>query len=128
MRLDEKATEILGEVKHLLSRIADRLTYSPEDLIVRKPSGAGDMLTPGNYKGTPIIRRVNRRLKSITVSIPENGTLEIINNNIPVLFFSDESGTIELDKGIDIQDLEIRETNAGANPARFNYTLVFGSD
>ena len=67
MRLDEKATEILGEVKHLLSRIADRLTYSPEDLIVRKPSGAGDMLTPGNYKGTPIIRRVNRRLKSITV-------------------------------------------------------------
>ena len=112
-------------IENLLSRIAN-VSKGAEDIVLQYPRNASEMLVAPNTKITPVRRRINKRLIAVTVSVPQNGIINIINNGETVLFFSDESGTLPLENGIDINDLVIEILNAEpTEAARFNYRLVF---
>ena len=112
-------------IEGLLSRIANKSKGS-EDIVLQYPRNASEMLVAPNTKIVPVRRRINKRLIAVTVSVPKNGIINIINNGETVLFFSDESGTLPLENGIDINDLVIEIINAEpSEAARFNYRLVF---
>lgn len=112
-------------IENLLSRIAN-VSKGAEDIVLQYPRNASEMLVAPNTKITPVRRRINKRLIAVTVSVPQNGIINIINNGETVLFFSDESGTLPLENGIDINDLVIEIINAEpTEAARFNYRLVF---
>lgn len=96
-----------------------------KDIVIKYPANVSEMLVPGGAAITTLDRRINGRLRSIAVSIPENGIMEIKNNNITTLFFTNEAGVLELPHGIDYEDTVITIANTGTEPARFNYLLVF---
>jgi len=117
--------EILNQIRSLLAYKAARA----QDLVIGFPNNTTEMLIPASTTLTPVKQRIGKRLISMTVSIPENGIMIVKNNNIQISgcgFFSNESGTITLENGIPIEDLEIVLTNASTTTAgRFNYRLVF---
>lgn len=116
---DDKLNEIINAIN------AQNKSAYGEDILIQYPNSPEEMLVPGNTTITPINRRMNRRLRSISVSIPELGMMQVTNNNITRLFFSGESGTLEFPRGIWMEDVTITLTNAGPDPARFNYRMVF---
>ncbi|MBO5003635.1 hypothetical protein J6C36_05130 [Methanocorpusculaceae archaeon] len=98
------------------------------DIIIKYPANISEMLVPAGATITTLDRRINGKLRSIAVSIPENGIMEIKNNNITSLFFSNEAGCVELPHGVEYEDMVITVANTGTDAARFNYLLVFEMD
>lgn len=120
---DEQDT--LVAIKNLLAERMARELDSDEDVLLQWPSTTDQMQVAANTTITPVNRRINRRLKFITISIPENCVMIVYNNNLAKLFFNDESGTIEFPHGLDMGDVKITLTNTGSTPARCNYRLIF---
>lgn len=120
---DEKET--LTAIKNLLAERMARELDNDEDVLLQWPSSTDQMQVAANTTVTPVNRRINRRLKFVTVSIPANCVMIVYNNNLPKLFFNDESGTIEFPNGLDMGDVKITLTNTGGSPARCNYRLIF---
>lgn len=116
---EEKLDEIISVLK------AQNTKDFGEDILLQYPNTAEEMLIPAGTTITPVNRRMNRRLRSISVSIPTLGIMQVSNNNITRLFFSGESGTLEFPKGIWMEDVVIQLTNTGTTPARFNYRMIF---
>ena len=121
----EEDREQLRQIYALLLERYGRDLDTEEDVLLQYPNSTDQMLVAANTTITPVNRRINRRLKFITVSVPENGVMVVYNNNLPKLFFSGESGTIEFPNGLQMDDVQIALTNASASPARFNYRLIF---
>ena len=99
-----------------------------KDIIIKYPASISEMLVPAGATITTLDRRINGKLRSIAVSIPENGIMEIKNNNITSLFFSNEAGCVELPHGVEYEDMVITVAKTGTDAARFNYLLVFEMD
>lgn len=106
----------------------EKLIRSAEDMYIQYPTSVAEMQVPANTTIVPVDRRINKRLKTLTVSVPENGIMEIVNNNVTRFFFSNESGTLEFPNGVYMEDMVITLTNTDAsNPARFNYKMIFAA-
>lgn len=116
---DDKLEGIISLLKQLVNR-----RYA-DDILVQYPMTSADMLVPANTTVTPVNRRFNRKLKTITVSIPANGFMTITNNNITQMFFSNESGTLEFPEGIYFEDTVITLGNTGGSPAAFSFRCIF---
>lgn len=114
----------LDQIISLLQNQTANKSYG-EDILLQYPSAPEEMLIPGGVTVTTVNRRINRMLRTITVSIPTLGVMTVENNNITRLFFSGESGTLEFPKGIYLEDVVIKLTNTGTEPARFNYRMIF---
>lgn len=121
----EEEREQIKQIYSLLLEKYNRDLDTDEDIILQYPNSTDQMLVAANTTIKPVNRHINRRLKFITVSVPEDGVMTIYNNNLPKLFFSGESGTIEFPNGILMEDVQIVLTNTSASPARFNYRLIF---
>lgn len=98
-----------------------------EDLIIQFPSSLEEMQIAGGANITTLNRRINKKLMYVTVSIPENGIMEVYNNNMVKLFFCNESGTLQFPNGIWFEDMMIKLYNPSQDPARFNYRMIFAS-
>ena len=116
---DDKLNEVIGILKNQYSKSLS------DDILIQYPMNAGDMLIPANTEVTPVNRRFNKKLKTITVSIPAKGIMTVENNNITQMFFSNESGTLEFPVGIYMEDVVIRLANTGDTPAQFSFRCIF---
>ena len=117
---DEKIDRII----EILNKNNTALT-SPDDILIQYPMSAAEMLIPANTTVTPVNRRINRKLKTVTVSIPQNCILTLENNNITQMFFSNESGTLEFPVGIYFEETVISITNTGNTPAQCSFRCIF---
>ncbi|MBO5430485.1 hypothetical protein J5991_00370 [Methanocorpusculum sp.] len=68
---------------------------------------------------------VNRRLKQLCVSVPENVTLQILNDGQVFAWFNDEAGTFDFDVGIYFGTLKVICTNASSDSQRWTCKLSF---
>lgn len=111
------------EIYNLLTSETNR--KKSDDILIQYPTSSAEMLVPANTTIIPVNRRFNRKLKTICVSIPENGRMTLTNNNIQQMFFSNESGILEFPAGIYMEDVVIELTNAGPLPAPFSFRVIF---
>lgn len=111
------------EIYNLLTSETNR--KRADDILIQYPTSATEMLVPANTTIVPVNRRFNRKLKTICVSIPENGRMTLTNNNIQQMFFSNESGILEFPAGIYMEDVVIELTNAGDTAAPFSFRAIF---
>lgn len=120
--------EGINKLISLLKSISPKIgvTDNSEDMILQYPNNSSQMLLEGGMSVNTLNRRINRKLKSLSVYVPQNGVMTIVNNNVTLMFLSEESGTITFDNGIMINDIIVTLTNTGSSPARFNYKMVFG--
>ena len=116
---EDKLDEIISVIKQ-----QNKSAYG-EDILLQYPNSPEEMLIPAHTTITTVNRRINCRLRSISVSIPETAVMTVSNNNINRLFFSGESGTLEFPRGIWMEDTVVQLTNAGDEPARLNYRMIF---
>lgn len=116
---DDKLNEVIGILRNQYNKSVS------DDILIQYPMNAGDMLIPANTEVTPVNRRFNKKLKTITVSIPAKGIMTVENNNITQMFFSNESGTLEFPVGIYMEDVVIRLANTGDTPAQFSFRCIF---
>lgn len=97
-----------------------------ENLLLQFPNTASDMVIPPNSSRTVVDRTINGRLRYISVTVPENCTLTILNNNLVKMFFSNEAGTLEFPQGLIFEDTEIIVANTSpTDPARLTYRMIF---
>jgi len=97
-----------------------------EDLLIQYPSGSSDQIIPANTVRTVLNRRINGMLRYVTVTVPENCFVNIKNNNISKLYFTNESGTLEFPNGLAFEDTEVVVGNTSTtNPARITFRLIF---
>lgn len=118
---EEKIDQIISILQ---SKNNTNLT-NPDDILIQFPMSMSDMLIPANTTITPVNRRINRKLKTITVSLPANVIMTVENNNITQMFFANESGTLEFPEGIYFEDTVITLTNAGNTPAQASFRTIF---
>lgn len=97
-----------------------------EDLLIQFPSSSENQILPPNTVRTVLNRRINGMLRYITVTSPENTFVDILNNNISKLYFTNESGTLEFPNGLAFEDTVVNVGNTSTtNPARITFRLVF---
>ena len=97
-----------------------------EDLLLQFPTDASNMVIPPNSVTTPVDRRINGMLKYIAVTVPENCTMTVTNNNMTKLFFSNEAGTLEFPNGLEFEDTVIKLANTSlTDAARITYRMIF---
>ena len=95
------------------------------DLIVQYPESSSDisLAASGTYEKSV---KINRKLKFITVSAPENCTIQIFNDNACIMWFTDEAGTQELPTGYGINELKIIVKNLSTtDPCRWSLRMIF---
>lgn len=126
--IGDNLTRMIETIISLLQSILSKVSGSSvEDLIIRYPTNSAEMSVPADTTLKPVSKTLNRKLRSITISVPATGIMKVYNNGTQLFYFCDEAGTIEYPNGVTINDLEIEITNTDAdNPARFTYILVFG--
>ena len=96
-----------------------------ENTLIQYPNSAAEMSIPANTTITPVDRRINLKLIFVSVSIPENGTMTVYNNNVKTMFFADETVNLIFPDGVLYEDLVIVLSNTGTDAARFNYRMIF---
>jgi len=97
-----------------------------EDLLIQYPTGPDDQIIQANTTKTILNRRINGMLRWMSVTVPENCSMIVYNNNIAKLFFTNESGTIEFPHGLSFEDTMIVISNASTtDPARITTRMVF---
>lgn len=72
-------------------------------------------------------KTVKRRLKSICVSIPQNCVLEFIVNNTTILWFSNESGCIDLSMYVEELTIRIKNLETTGDSKQWSCRLVFAA-
>lgn len=115
----------MKEVKVLLTHILAALGKgSTEDLVLQYPPSTSELsLEAGaTYEKTVT---VNRKLRYLCVSVPADCLLEIQNDNITQMWFTDEAGTIELPTGYQINELTIKVQNVGSVACRWTFRAIF---
>lgn len=115
----------MKEVKALLTYILAALGKgSTDDLILQYPPSTGELtLEAGKTYEKPVT--INRRLRFISVSVPENCTLEIQNDNSTIMWFTGEAGTMEPPTGCTINEMKIIVHNAGSEACRWSCRMIF---
>ena len=84
------------------------------------------MVIPPNSVITTVDRRINGMLKYIAVTVPENCSMTVSNNNMTKLFFSNEAGTLEFPNGLSFEDTVIKLANTSSTgTARITYRMIF---
>lgn len=72
-------------------------------------------------------KTVKRRLKSICVSIPQNCVLEFIVNNTTILWFSNESGCIDLSMYVEELTFRVKNLETTGDSKQWSCRLVFAA-
>ncbi|MDD4126563.1 MAG: hypothetical protein PHV39_02610 [Methanomicrobium sp.] len=116
----------MQQIKKYLSVITEAVAGSDNnDLIIQLPESTSEMYlaASGEYEKSVTI---SKRLHYLAVSVPANVVLEIYNDNSLLMWFCDESGTIDLKSGYDIGVMKVKVTNAsGDTSARWLCRMIF---
>jgi len=95
-----------------------------DDLILQYPESISEMELGNGETFTREIA-INRRLRSITVSCPEDTVVVLKNDNQTFLWFTDEAGNEKFPHGKFIGTLKIEVSNSGSVAARWLCRMVF---
>lgn len=68
---------------------------------------------------------LNKRLKYLSVDVPEGIVLEILNDDVRLLKSTDEIGALEFTTGLDIGTLDVTATNTASTSLRWYIKLIF---
>lgn len=68
---------------------------------------------------------LNKRLKYLSVDVPEGIVLEILNDGVRLLKSTDEIGALEFTTGLDIGTLDVTATNTASTSLRWYIKLIF---
>jgi len=95
-----------------------------DDLILQYPESISEMELAA---GDTFVREiaVNRRIRSLTVSCPEDAAIVLKNDNQTFLWFTNEAGNEKFPHGKEIGNLRIEVTNSGSYDARWLCRMVF---
>ena len=116
----------MKEIKTLLTYILSAIggSNSRDDLIVQYPESTKKLeLAAGDTYEKSVT--INRRLRYICVSVPENCTLEIQNDNSTIMWFTGEAGTMEPPTGCTINEMGIKVQNVGSEDCRWSCRMIF---
>ena len=114
-------------IKNLLVQVVNGVGAPSEkdNLYMQFPKSTDDMfITAGDTVEEEFT--VNRRLKQLSVSVPEGVVLQILNDGQVFAWFCDEAGTFTFDVGIYFGVMKIVCTNStGADAARWTCKTLF---
>jgi len=96
-----------------------------DNLILQYPESTSEMFLSAGATFTRELS-VNRRIRSITVSVPEGVTIVMKNNNETFLWFTNEAGNEKFPHGKLIGNLKIEVSNNSTDTtARWLFRMVF---
>ena len=113
-------------IKSLLAQIVNGVgaTAEADNMYLQFPDSTENMfITAGATVEKEMT--VSRRLKQLCVSVPENVTLQILNDGQVFAWFNDEAGTFDFDVGIYFGTLKVICTNASSDSQRWTCKLSF---
>lgn len=102
---------------NILPNVSDNLILQYPENMSERELGAGNTFTRDI--------QINRRLTSLTVSVPEGVTVVLSNNNETFLWFTDEAGNEKFPHGKSIGNLKLEVANSGSEAARWLCRMVF---
>lgn len=120
--IDVLYKEILEE-KYLLMEISRKLE-GDEDILLQLPDKTSELYLVGNGVYEKEIQ-INRKLRYLSMDIPDGVFCEIYRNNTLWLFATGEIGAIQFKNGVFFETLKVVVRNSSEISQKWNVRLLF---
>ncbi len=115
----------MQEVKSLLRQII-KSDKSGEDQLQIFPASIKDLTLSANT-GYMVDKTINRRLKFISVDVPDGITVYVYRDKVLWCYFTHESGSMDFENGVFFGEIKLEAVNTTAYPLRWSVKMVWSA-